>query len=306
MAKSEDEWLEDEQVLALALYLAHRNERLSKGNPEVIALSETLRRLARRDGRSVSEKFRNPAGMEMQLSKFLDLDDPTQHRGLGKPSKWHQQIWARYIDDRDALDRRAAEITGTLESGAPSTLAPNSVAREARIRPSRKVSGDELLGAFVPRPEIVERKSEARWVDPLAYDRANGAHESTRIALAQHLEANGFSVHEGTKPELLYDLGARRDPLTVIVEVKSLPAIGEETQLRLGLGQILWYRDRWREATDDPCVAVLCVERRPARGEQWQALCDSVAVVLTWPERFDVLVAACTRISGERRTTYRR
>lgn len=306
MAGGEHQWHEEEQVLALHLYLAHRNERLGKNHPKVVALSETLLRLAQRDGRAIPEKFRNSNGMGMQLSKFLDLEDPPKLKGLGTPSNSHREVWARYIDDQEALQQRAKEIMRSLD-GVPSPRSPlPTEAREPRLRARGKVSGDALLGDFVPRPELVGRKGKGHWVDPAAYDQANGAHESTRIALAHAFEVEGFSVHEGTEPDLLYDVGAKRDTVRVIVEVKSLPTTGEETQLRLGLGQILWYRDRWREASDDSCVAVLCVERKPARHEQWQALCDSVAVVLTWPERFDTLVGACMRISGVRRTTYRR
>jgi hypothetical protein len=72
-----------------------------------------------------------------------------------------------------------------------------------------------------------------------------------------------------------------------VAEVKSLTRANEERQLRLGLGQVLIYRQRLQQA--HPSVkAVLMVEWKPLDPD-WHALCEGLEVQLLWPEAVSAL-----------------
>jgi hypothetical protein len=64
-----------------------------------------------------------------------------------------------------------------------------------------------------------------------------------------------------------------------VAEVKSITAENEEQQLRLGLGQVLRYRQRLAALGHDRVVAVLVPERQP-RDPSWRELCQDLGVVL--------------------------
>lgn len=298
-------WSEDEMVLALEVYLRHRGQRISRTSREALQLSEALRRLAGQRGYGYRLPFRNPEGMEQQLGKFLDLDPTSTIAGRGDPSKLHRQVWDRYANDEVALRRRVAEIVGSSSTARSGSPKPDRLPPQARDAPSprnrHKVSREELCSPFEieAEPELAEAAMPSQ-VDVAAQHRANTMHRTLRLELARSLQAQGFTCHDPPKgrTDLRYDLLAVREGLTLLVEIKSLPpGADDRAQLRPGLGQVLWYRGRWREDCADPCVAVLYVEHEPAEAETWLAVCASASVVLSWRERLGTLVEECARIS---------
>lgn len=298
-------WREEEMVLALDVYLRHRGERIPRTHPEAVALSETLQRLAMLHGRRPRAPFRNPEGMEQQLGAFLDIDPVSTKRGRGNTSKLHRATWERYANDREALHRRVTEIRRSLPNpsqAAPAQHWPLPTELRDAPRPRKKVSRNELSAPFDAEAEPVRpEKAEPTRPDPEAQLRANAKHRELRLALAGFLQAQGFTCRNprDERKDLLYDLLALRGDLTMLVEVKSLPNDGDDhAQLRRGLGQVLWYRGRWREDCDDPCVAVLYVEREPEDAQTWLAVCNSASVVLSWPARLGTLVDECARLSA--------
>lgn len=79
-----------------------------------------------------------------------------------------------------------------------------------------------------------------------------------------------------------------------ICEVKSLTDDNEETQLRLGLGQLLSYLHRtnvehWADV--DEITGVLAVEHEPSRTD-WVGICARSGVTLTWPPAFPRLFSS--------------
>lgn len=297
-------WHEDEMVLALDVYLRHRGQRISRTHAEAQRLSERLWQLAEQRGLRPRHPFRDPEGMEQQLGKFLDLDATSTRKGRGDPSKLHRRIWELYWNDRTRLEQRVSTILSGLEvprEGPPRRESPSTEARDApRLR--RTLSLEELSEPFDPEAEPVRPEAaEPSRPDPEAQLRASTVHRMLRLGLAQRLQAEGFTCRSPprARADLRYDLLATRERLTLLVEVKSLPPGGNDhDQLRLGLGQVLWYRGRWREDCDDPCVAVLHVEREPADAPTWLAVCGSASVVLTWPERMGTLIEECARIAA--------
>jgi hypothetical protein len=297
-------WREDEMVLGLEVYLRHRGKRLGKGHRDVLDLSDVLRRLGPLQGEVRRSAFRNPAGVEQQLGKFLSLDPQSEIEGRGQPSALHRAIWDQYARKPRALRRRVAGLMNSLEA-----LPRSGAARYEPLAPEvselprahGKASREELSSPLdaEPEPERPDAAEPSR-PDPVAQHRANAVHRELRLALAGFLQRQGFACRNPPKgrQDLRYDLLAMREGLTLLVEIKSLPPGGDDHgQLRPGLGQVLWYRGRWTEDCEDPCVAVLHVEREPADAETWLAVCKSVSVVLMWPDRLGMLVEECALFS---------
>lgn len=121
-------------------------------------------------------------------------------------------------------------------------------------------------------------------VDPAAVERGLRGHADTQNALAATLAAAGITPRSPKADEPNFDLAWRDHDVIFVAEVKSITPQNEERQLRLGLGQVLRYRNRL-SASGQAVRAVLVCERPPP-DPTWQALCDELAVVLTYPERF--------------------
>jgi hypothetical protein len=121
-------------------------------------------------------------------------------------------------------------------------------------------------------------------IDLDALERGTQRHEATRKALAEFISARGEEPHEPGKAAR-FDLGWRdRDGAVWIAEVKSLDRTSETQQLRLGLGQVLDYRQAIA-SPEMPIRAALVVEQEPS-DLRWVEVCAAVGVVLAWPDRF--------------------
>jgi hypothetical protein len=118
--------------------------------------------------------------------------------------------------------------------------------------------------------------------DPDAGGRGLRAHRRLQNQLARHVRGWGLIPWSPPTTGPDYDL-AWVDALSAltIVEVKSTTRMNEIKQLRLGLGQVLDYRDICRRAHNE-VKAVLYVERQP-RESRWLHLCAELDVTLCWP-----------------------
>ncbi|MDQ3724920.1 MAG: hypothetical protein M3335_03340 [Actinomycetota bacterium] len=124
-------------------------------------------------------------------------------------------------------------------------------------------------------------------VDPAVVERGLRSHDELQNLLAEKVSGLGFDVREPGPLDPLWDLLWLDGSDIWVAEVKSLTHANEERQLRLGLGQVLIYRQRLRH-THPSVTAVLMVEWRPLDPD-WHALCDSLAVRLLWPEAVSAL-----------------
>jgi hypothetical protein len=120
-------------------------------------------------------------------------------------------------------------------------------------------------------------------IDPNLVDRGTRGHAKTQNALANWVRALGAQPlsPRGDPP---YDLAWRDRGSLYVAEVKSLTERNEERQLRLGLGQLLRYRQALQVVEGGETVAVLMVEREPTDAT-WADLCEAVGVRLVWPEK---------------------
>jgi len=116
-------------------------------------------------------------------------------------------------------------------------------------------------------------------VDPARVERGVIGHASTQNALARALKKAGFKPRSPLFPEPNFDLAWQANGTTFVAEVKSITDDNEEIQLRLGLGQVLRYRQRLRKLGRERVVAVLVPERAP-QDSSWEELCSELNVVL--------------------------
>jgi hypothetical protein len=124
-------------------------------------------------------------------------------------------------------------------------------------------------------------------IDPDKVDRGNAAHRHTQDAAAAFLEQNGLAPRSPEKGEPECDLlwMADGNQRLVVAEVKSLTDANEEQQLRLGLGQLLRYRQCYAQLKSLPVDGVLIGEREPT-DSTWGSLCEALGIVLVWPDSF--------------------
>lgn len=147
---------------------------------------------------------------------------------------------------------------------------------------------DQPLGVDYRRADegVAASERDAFSVDPSLVERGLRGHASTQNALAAHVEALGLAPRSPRPDEPNFDLAWTDGDTRYVAEVKSTTISNAEKQLRLGLGQVLRYRQLLSDH-GTATVAVLAVEGPPPPG--WTALCDSVGVRLVWPPDFQGL-----------------
>lgn len=167
--------------------------------------------------------------------------------------------------------------------------------REAAIHligdlPTPQAPAPERLGQnYVPaNEEASTQASEPFSVDPDVIDRGRKGHAKTQNLLAQTVESAGHQPRRPAAGEPGFDLAWQAGSRIFVAEVKSLTTVNQERQLRLGLGQVLRYR-QLLSRPERQVIAVLAVERKPD-DPNWEKLCDQLGVRLVWPGRFDTLL----------------
>jgi hypothetical protein len=120
--------------------------------------------------------------------------------------------------------------------------------------------------------------------DPDLIDRGLSAHHATLTALATWVNSRGLEPRLPTPAEPQYDLAWVDKNSLHVAEVKSITIANEEKQLRLGLGQVLRYRQQLAGQASE-VVAWLVPERKPI-DPSWETLLTSVGVRLAWPGHY--------------------
>jgi hypothetical protein len=169
--------------------------------------------------------------------------------------------------------------------------AGNALVEELQPPPSKPeppAPSEELGDAYVAaNEEAASSERQPFAVDPTLVDRGLRGHAMTQNALAAYVTDRGHEPRSPSAREPQYDLAWRAGDVTFVAEVKSVTTSNEESQLRLGLGQVLRYAHLLREA-GNTCVPVLAIERLPT-DLSWTRLCDTLCVRLCWPPDFAVL-----------------
>jgi 5-methylcytosine-specific restriction enzyme A len=114
------DWLRDELILALNVYLKHRPNPPGKDTTEIRDLSALLNRLGEKlfSPEDRSDTFRNVNGVYMKLMNFRRLDPQyTAHGriGLARGAKAEEEVWAEFADDPERCQEVSDAISATLD-----------------------------------------------------------------------------------------------------------------------------------------------------------------------------------------------
>lgn len=135
--------------------------------------------------------------------------------------------------------------------------------------------------------EAASSERDAFAVDPAVVERGLRGHARTQNALAAFVRTLGCEPRSPLPTEPNFDLAWTLRGTRFVAEVKSTTESNAEKQMRLGLGQVLRYRQLLAPGGGG-IVAVLAIESAPV-DVRWQALSESVGVRLVWPPRFSGL-----------------
>jgi 5-methylcytosine-specific restriction protein A len=158
------DWVTDELILALSLYLKHRSNPPGKTSREVVGLSTLLNRLGERlfPPSERSATFRNPDGVYMKLMNFRSLDPQytrSGKKGLTAGAKADVDVWNEFAGDSERCAKVARAIEASLEESEEGTLTDDSVDYGVDEAPEGRV----LTGKHVRRErnrKLVERKKQ--------------------------------------------------------------------------------------------------------------------------------------------------
>jgi hypothetical protein len=232
--------------------------------------------------------------------------------------------------DQEALHLRAYLGAPTLELQQASLERVPQVLRERMTSPSRAAAGalaDELPelwfdpddfrdpwgveGEMATRPRATPQVEQQRTfgidyqpgdeavqsaapepfdIDPDQRDRGTRAHHETQNELAEIARARGL-LPRSPSGEPNFDLAwQEQEGRLVVIEVKSITPQNAEKQMRLGLGQLLRYRNLL-SADGSDVAAVLALSAEPI-DLRWVDLCGELNVGLIWrPDLAEMLEA---------------
>ena len=146
---------------------------------------------------------------------------------------------------------------------------------------------DDLTSSVFGRPytdDPVNRSVTPAGVfsrDDSKVERALAGHAITQNWLASYLRRHGLEPRKRSSGDPDFDIAWATSETLVVAEVKSLHKANLVHQMRVGIGQVLQYRELLRASTGSRVDAVLAVEFDP--GEPWWRVCDRADITLTWP-----------------------
>jgi len=117
------DWVRDELILALDLYLRYGGNPPPKGSSEIEDLSKTLNRLGRYLGIVTEDRFRNVNGVSMKLMNFRRFDPVfTQvgKCGLSRGGQAEEAVWNEFAADPErchAVAQTIRQIIVDMQTG---------------------------------------------------------------------------------------------------------------------------------------------------------------------------------------------
>ncbi len=111
------DWVRDEIILAMDLYVRAGRKQLPPGHAEVVRLSQLLNGLPVHPASSRDENFRNPNGISMILGNFLGIDPLHDQPGLSRNNQLQASVWQEFIDNPSLLHRTAEAIQAAADAG---------------------------------------------------------------------------------------------------------------------------------------------------------------------------------------------
>ena len=131
--KRNPSWSRDELILALDLYMRHRDKLPGKDSQEVAELSKILNILGETLGHRHYEKYRNINGTYMKLMNFRSLDpDYTSDGkiGLAQTSFGDRSVWKDFVGRPEHLSvtAEAIRLNLTNQAGSDEIAEPDETA----------------------------------------------------------------------------------------------------------------------------------------------------------------------------------
>ena len=108
------DWVRDEIILAMALYMRAGRKHLPPSHEEVVRLSRLLNRLPIHPASLRDENFRNPNGISMILGNFLGVDPQQDQPGLSRGNQLQASIWKEFVENAPLLSRTAEAIEAAV------------------------------------------------------------------------------------------------------------------------------------------------------------------------------------------------
>jgi len=222
------------------------------------------------------------------------LWDPTPHVNRGTRaslySKWSAIRLAADKGWYEHINSKSERVIAADLSRLPDYVLMLTVGQGAQARPPLQLAASELGVPFQQRQRHpLVTPITPYIVDSERVERANQAHEDTVAKLASFLVQNHYQPRSPGKDDPEYDLAWEVGLTRFVAEVKSLSDDNEDKQLRLGLGQTLWYR-YLLGLVGVPVLGLLVAERQPRDLYHWRGVCAQSGVLLVWPESFgDIL-----------------
>lgn len=235
-----------------------------------------------------------------------------QHRAKGgraAPRNFANVRWSRWVhaDDRvpvEILKREVPDFAWDRLQASGIEVAGASAKRLLRVW--RRYAGAGVPGPsggaatagendYIDAPERFSTKARDPFaIDPDKVDRGLAGHSITQNKLAARLRFHNLRPLPPVAGDPNFDLAWKEADGFVVAEVKSMTEANETGQLRLGLGQVLDFRDAMQRRRREPCRAVLAVETKPRDATRWVAVCSAVGVELVWPSTFDRAIRSST------------
>lgn len=114
-----ERWGRDELILALYLYMKHRDKPLQKGAPEIASLSNLLNDLGAVLGQKNSNTYRNENGVYMKLMNFRNRDPHYKAEGrvgLTRGNKDEEEVWNEFSGNPERLAETAEFIRKNIQA----------------------------------------------------------------------------------------------------------------------------------------------------------------------------------------------
>lgn len=136
---------------------------------------------------------------------------------------------------------------------------------------------------YVQANESIAVVGEVKVLDDYAkLERALRGHAHLQNRVAEELTSIGHAPVSPSPAPPMFDIAFHLPKSVVVVEIKSATAANLEMQLRIGVGQILWYAHEMR-LRHESVHAALAVEIPPS--ERWRSLLQELDIYLvTLPE----------------------
>jgi 5-methylcytosine-specific restriction protein A len=118
-------WTRDELILALDLYLRHRESPPSKDSTAVQELSKVLNEFGRAARLDDKRTFRNPAGVYMKLMNFRRFDPAYTAQGkvgLQRGNKDEEVVWRLFANEPKRLAQVSQAIRACLADQHGATI----------------------------------------------------------------------------------------------------------------------------------------------------------------------------------------